>query len=74
MQTYKTEETKNKRQSKQIETTHLRGLAKTRCPKVTKLVSWLDMNHANEETLHEHIQQIRLKEHKYREKPKPQNN
>lgn len=31
--------------------TYLRGYAKTRCPKVTKLVSWLDINQASEETL-----------------------
>lgn len=51
-----------------IEKTHLSGLAKTRCPKVTKLVSWLDMNHANEETLHGRIKQSMLNKHNYREK------
>lgn len=30
---------------------YLRGFAKMRCPIVTKLVSWLDMNQASEETL-----------------------
>jgi hypothetical protein len=33
------------------EGTHFRGLASTRCPIVTKLVSWLDMNHARDDTL-----------------------
>jgi len=46
-------------------TTHLSGLAKTRWPKVTKLVSWLDMNQANDETLHLHIQQVRGKKDHY---------
>lgn len=40
-----------------LQNTHLRGNAKTRWAKVTKLVSWLDMNHAKDETLHEDIQQ-----------------
>lgn len=31
--------------------TYLRGYAKMRWPKVTKLVSWLDMNQASDETL-----------------------
>lgn len=30
---------------------YLRGLARTRWPIVTKLVSWLDINHARDETL-----------------------
>jgi hypothetical protein len=30
---------------------YLKGLASTRCPIVTKLVSWFDMNQAREETL-----------------------
>jgi hypothetical protein len=34
--------------------THFSGLASTRCPIVTKLVSWLDMNHARDDTLHRH--------------------
>lgn len=33
------------------ENTYLSGYAKTRWPKVTKLVSWLDINHASDETL-----------------------
>lgn len=32
-------------------TTHLSGFARTRWPKVTKLVSWLDINQAKDETL-----------------------
>lgn len=31
--------------------TYLRGFARILCPIVTKLVSWLDMNQAREETL-----------------------
>ena len=48
--------------------THLSGLAKTRWPKVTKLVSWLDMNQANDETLHLHIQQVTSKKDHHRTK------
>jgi hypothetical protein len=38
------------------ESTHFRGLASTRCPIVTKLVSWLDMNHARDDTLQPYTQ------------------
>lgn len=31
--------------------TYFNGLANNRCPIVTKLVSWFDMNHAREDTL-----------------------
>lgn len=34
--------------------THLRGTASVLCPRVTKLPSWLDMNHAREDTLQAH--------------------
>jgi len=31
--------------------TYFKGFAKTRCPMVTKLVSWFDINQASDETL-----------------------
>lgn len=38
--------------------TYFRGLAKSLWPIVTKLVSWLDMNQASEETLHQTTKEL----------------
>ena len=40
--------------------TYFRGFARTRWPKVTKLVSWLDMKQAKYDKLHMYLPNIRL--------------